>query len=216
MASSRQLRLISEIIQFQHQLGKYQLGISVKDAEGRIVAEILRNSDQQTADASGGKHDYEVRSILGCQNLNCDGYKTDPYYADHNYNSQYIAQNQAAYDLGQAKIGTDLTYGGLVASNYDKDPVGNTVARAGTSLLVGSVAGGMAAAWGIGTAFTYVGDAISGLAHSIGHIPDQHGRYCTCACGATWSVSGIDVQPFHCWRNFHVERSKGRAEACKR
>lgn len=147
-----------------------QLGISVQDAEGRIVAEMLRNSDQQTAQASGDKHDYEVRSILGCQNLNCNGYKTDPYYADHNYNSQYIASNQTAYDLGQMQIGTGLTYGGLVASNYDKDPVGNTVARAGASLLAGSVAGGIAVAWGIGAAATYAGDAIS---YQFNLTPDQ-------------------------------------------
>ncbi|MEX3977784.1 hypothetical protein AB4Y45_02240 [Paraburkholderia sp. EG287A] len=50
-----------------------KLGISVQEAEGRIIAEILRNSDKQTAEASGGKHDWEIRSIVGCQNLNCDG-----------------------------------------------------------------------------------------------------------------------------------------------
>jgi hypothetical protein len=63
-----------------------ELGISERQAEGRIVAEILRNSDKQTAEASGGKHDYEVRSIVGCQNLNCNGYKNDPQYANHDYN----------------------------------------------------------------------------------------------------------------------------------
>ncbi|WP_374193525.1 hypothetical protein [Trinickia mobilis] len=138
-----------------------KLGISVQDAEGRIVAEILRNSDKQTAEASGGKHDYEIRSIVGCQNLNCDGYKNDPQYANHDFNSQYIARNQSAYDLGQKQISTGLTYDGLVASNYDKDPLGNTIARAGGSLLAGSVAGGLVAAWGVGTAFTYAGDAFS-------------------------------------------------------
>ncbi len=44
-----------------------ELGISEQEAEGRIVAELLKNSDKQTADASGGKHDYDVRKIAGCQ-----------------------------------------------------------------------------------------------------------------------------------------------------
>ncbi|WP_246641537.1 hemagglutinin repeat-containing protein [Paraburkholderia edwinii] len=147
-----------------------QLGISQEEAEGRIVAEMLRNSDKQTADASGGVHDYEVRSIVGCQNLNCDGYKNDPYYADHNYNSQYIADNQAANLMGRTQFDTGKTHDQLVNANYDKDPYGNTIARTGATILAGSVAGGlaagtlladMAAAWSTGTAFTYMGDAVS-------------------------------------------------------
>lgn len=115
---------------------------------------MLRNSDQQTADASGGKHDYEVRSILGCQNLNCNGYKTDPYYADHNYNSQYIASNQTAYGLGQQQLGYGQTYNDLVTSNIKKDPVGSTLAGSGM-IGLGVVTGGSlapAGLMGIGTA----------------------------------------------------------------
>ncbi|WP_424062884.1 hemagglutinin repeat-containing protein [Paraburkholderia sp.] len=147
-----------------------QLGISEQEAEGRIVAEILRNSDKQTSNASGGVHDYEVRSIIGCQNLNCDGYRNDPQYANHDYNSQYIASNQDAYNAGQSQIDKGKTFDQLVAANYDKDPVGNTLARTGATLLAGSVTGGAAAgtiladlatAWSTGTAFTYAGDAIS-------------------------------------------------------
>jgi hypothetical protein len=108
-----------------------QLGISEQEAEGRIAAEILRNADKQTADAAGGKHDYEVRAIIGCQNLNCDGYKTDPQYANHADSSQYIAGNQGAYNAGQSQLGTGQTYNGLVSSNIKKDPVGATLAGVG-------------------------------------------------------------------------------------
>jgi len=138
-----------------------QLGISVEEAEGRIVAEMLRNSDQQTADASGGKHDYEVRSILGCQNLNCNGYKTDPYYADHNYNSQYIALNQTAYDLGQQQLRYGQTYNELVTSNVKNNPISTTIAGVGT-IGVGVLTGGSLASKGMMSIGTAVGLAANG------------------------------------------------------
>jgi filamentous hemagglutinin len=119
-----------------------KLGISEADAEGRIVAEMQRNSDKQTADASGGIHDYAIRSILGCQNLNCNGDKNDPNYADHNYNVQYVKPNQTAYNEGQSQLGVGQTYNQLVTSNIKKDPVGATVAGAGMIGLGVATAGG--------------------------------------------------------------------------
>jgi filamentous hemagglutinin len=107
-----------------------KIGITEQEAEGRIIAEMQRNSDKQTADATGGKHDYEVRSIIGCQNLNCDGYKTDPYYADHDYNAQHIARNHEGYHAGQTQLGTGQTYNELATNNIKKDPVGATLAGA--------------------------------------------------------------------------------------
>jgi filamentous hemagglutinin len=139
-----------------------QLGISVQEAEGRIVAEILRNSDQQTSNAAGGTHDYEVRSIIGCQNLNCDGYKSDPNYANHDYNSQYIAGNQSAYNAGQSQIGTGLTYNDLVKSNIKNDPVGATLAGAG---MIGL---GVASGGGLATAVTMATGSTIGLAANGG------------------------------------------------
>ncbi|MGU7774116.1 hypothetical protein ACV229_28555 [Burkholderia sp. MR1-5-21] len=130
------------------------MGISVEQAESRIVAEILRNSDKQTAEASGGKHDYEIRRIVGCQNLNCDGYKNDPQYANHDYNGQYIKPNQGAYDRGQQQLGQGQTYNELVTLNMKKDPVGTTLAGAGMMGL-GLVTGGSlapASMMGIGAA----------------------------------------------------------------
>jgi filamentous hemagglutinin len=127
-----------------------QLGISVEAAEGRIVAEILRNSDKQTAEASGGVHDWEVRSIIGCQNLNCDGYKNDPHYADHNYNSQYIVSNQGAYNAGQQQLGTGLTAAGLRDQNIVYERAGKA-AIATTACLVSGGTACQAAASGLAT-----------------------------------------------------------------
>jgi filamentous hemagglutinin len=123
-----------------------KLGISEEVAEGRIVAELQRNSDQQTADATGGKHDYEIRSIIGCQNLNCKGYEVDPQYPNHDYNSQYITQNQDAYDAGREQLGTGMTSGELKDSNIKKSK--ESVVLAGAM----GVGWGVAAAGGVPTA----------------------------------------------------------------
>jgi len=108
-----------------------KLGISEQEAEGRIIAEMQRNSDQQTATAAGGIHDYQIRSVIGCQNLNCNGYKNDPQYANHDANSEWIAPNQEAYNVAQTQLDQGKTYSDLVAGNIKKDPVGATLAGAG-------------------------------------------------------------------------------------
>ena len=59
-----------------------QFGINKQEAESQIVAEMF-SLDQQTSNASGGVQDYEFHAIIGCRSLNCDGYKTDPQYANH-------------------------------------------------------------------------------------------------------------------------------------
>lgn len=147
-----------------------QLGISEQEAEGRIVAEILRNSDRQTSEASGGVHDYEVRGIIGCQNLNCDGYKNDPQYANHEYNSQYIVGNQQAYDAGQSQLGQGHTYNELVTSNIKKDPVGATLAGAGMMGL-GLATGGALASAGMMSIGTAVGLLANGGVQLAGDQP---------------------------------------------
>lgn len=106
---------------------------------------MLRNSDKQTAEATGGKHDHEARSVLGCQHLNCYGYKKDPNYANHDYNSEYTKPNQAAYDAGRKYLGTGQTYSELVTANIKNDPVGSTLAGVGmTGLGVVASGAGMA------------------------------------------------------------------------
>lgn len=138
-----------------------KLVISEQEAEGRIVAEMLRNADQQTAEASGGIHDYQVRSIIGCQNLNCNGSSNAPLYADHNANAQFIAPNQEAYHLGQTQAGTGQTYNQLVTNNIQNDPVGATLAGAGMAGLGVVTAGGIPSLGGM--AF---GGTIGGLANA--------------------------------------------------
>jgi len=130
------------------QLVAQKLGISEQEAEGRIVAEILRNSDEVYATGTGGIHDYEVRSLLGCQNLNCNGAQSDPNYADHEYNSQYIAANQDAYDAGLGELQTGMTYDQLVTANVENDPIGTAVAGGGLMGL-GYLAGGTGTAVGM-------------------------------------------------------------------
>ncbi|CAG9219010.1 hypothetical protein BVI2075_70101 [Burkholderia vietnamiensis] len=43
---------------------------------------------------------------MGYQDLNCDGFKNDPQYANHDKNSQYIKPNRDAYNAGQQQFGT--------------------------------------------------------------------------------------------------------------
>ncbi|RZT36669.1 two-partner secretion domain-containing protein [Cupriavidus agavae] len=124
-----------------------KLGISLEEAEGRIVAEILRNSDERTANAAGGKHDYDVRKIVGCQNLNCNG-STEAEYVNHDFNRELIPVNRAGYDLGQSQVGAGQTYNELVEANMKKDPVGPAVLGLGL-VGMGYLTGGSGTAAGI-------------------------------------------------------------------
>ncbi|MBB2919324.1 filamentous hemagglutinin [Cupriavidus alkaliphilus] len=146
-----------------------KLGISEREAEGRIVAEILRNSDKETADAADGKHDYEVRSIVGCLNLNCDGSKTDPNYSNPDYNSQHISGNQTAYDRGQQNIGTGLTEVELRDKNLVYERIGKG-ALAATACVASGGAACQAAATGLGAAgaINYVTGSSVSTAEAIG------------------------------------------------
>jgi len=117
-----------------------KLGISEEEAEGRIVAEMLRNSDLEAFAASGGKKDYEIRKWVGCQNLNCDGYKNDPQYANSNYNSQYINQNRESYDEGQQQLGAGLTEAELRNQNLAYERTGKAAIAITACLLSGGAA----------------------------------------------------------------------------
>ena len=145
-----------------------QLGISVEDAEGRIVAELQRNLDGQTAQAEGDVHDYQLHSILGCQVLECNASSTDPNYWNHNYNSQYIAPNQQAYDLGIGQSHTGQTYNQLVTSNVKNDPVGATLAGAGMIGLGVITAGGVPTLTGMATGGVLGGAANATMQYVFG------------------------------------------------
>lgn len=139
-----------------------KLGVAKEEAEGRIVAEILRNSDKATAIAAGDKHDYEIRALLGCQNLNCNGRLTDANFADHNFNREFIAPNLQAYHQGMEMIQKGMTDSDLIVSNVKKDPVGVTLA--GTGLVgLGYISGGAGATVGV----KMVGAGIGALANYV-------------------------------------------------
>ncbi|MFJ3045274.1 hypothetical protein ACIPEN_05540 [Herbaspirillum chlorophenolicum] len=147
-----------------------KLKIGEQEAEGRIIAELLRNSDKQTADAAAGKHDYEIRSLIGCQNLNCDGYKTDAQYANANFNKQLITPNQQAYNAGQIQLGTGQSYNDLVMSNIKRDPVGATVAGAGM-IGLGVLTGGGLPALGLAGTGATIGMGVNGGVQLVTNQP---------------------------------------------
>jgi len=143
-----------------------KLGITDQEAEARIVAEIMRNTDKQTAAETAGKHDYEIIKIVGCQILKCNFDKSDPRYADHNYNSQYIAPNENAFDAGQKQLGTGQTYNERVISNIKQDPVGASIAGAGMIGLEVVTAGSLPAA-GVAIAGAGIGATVNSVAQII-------------------------------------------------
>jgi filamentous hemagglutinin len=115
--------------------------ISVREFEGRMLAEILRNSDATANAQSGGVADWNLRSIVGCQNLNCTGYKTDPDYANPNVNREYISPNYTAYTNAQSFINRGRTYDQQVQKNVQDNPVSTGIAGAGITALGVLVAG---------------------------------------------------------------------------
>jgi filamentous hemagglutinin len=92
---------------------------------------MLRNSDATANAQSGGVHDYSLRAIVGCQQLNCNASQSDPNYNNANYNAQYIAPNQSTYDKGQAQLKTGVTYDQLVTKNVKNNPVSTGIAGVG-------------------------------------------------------------------------------------
>ncbi|MGZ9709676.1 hypothetical protein ACXX82_02505 [Glaciimonas sp. GNP009] len=170
-----------------------KLGISEEEAEGRIVAEILSNSDAETANAAGGKHDYELRSIIGCQNLNCDGDVNDPEYANHDYNSEFTAENQAGYDAGQGQLGKGQTYNDLVADNIRKDPIGAALAGLGM-VGFGLVTGTGLPALGMAGTGAGIGMGVNGVAQWI--MGDSFDGWSFAMAGITGAASsGLGFLP---------------------
>ncbi|WP_422650514.1 hypothetical protein [Cupriavidus sp. H18C1] len=146
-----------------------KLGISQEEAEGRIVAEILRNSDKQTADGAGGRRDYEVRSIIGCNNLNCDGYKNDKNYADHDYNSQYVSLYEEAFKSGQKQIGTGMSSAQLREKNLIYERFGKgALAITACAISGGTACQAAASGFGMGAATSYITNSPFTTAEAFG------------------------------------------------
>ncbi|WP_168224781.1 DUF637 domain-containing protein [Rhodoferax aquaticus] len=143
--------------------------VSETELEGRLTAEMLRNSDASASAQSGGVNDYKLRSLMGCQLLNCDASKTDPDYANSRVNSQFLASNWSTYANGLSQLKTGQTYNQLVTNNVKDNPVSTGVAGAGM-IGYGVVIGGPAT---IGTRLITGGVGAGGNAgfQSIGDQP---------------------------------------------
>jgi filamentous hemagglutinin len=144
-----------------------RLGISEDDAEARILAEMRRNSDKRTADATGPVHDWAVRGILGCQNLNCYGFRNDAKYANADYNADLVGNNMESWIGSQAVLGSGVTYNEQVELNIRKDPIGTTIAGTGM-VAFGTAAGFTAGAVTIG--YFGVGAGVGMTANGIVQI----------------------------------------------
>ena len=105
--------------------------ITERELEGRLVAEMLRNSDASASAQSGGVSDYKLRSLVGCAALNCNASKTDPDYAKSAVNSQYLAANWGTFDNGFEQLTTGQTYNQLVTKNVKDNPVSTGIAGVG-------------------------------------------------------------------------------------
>jgi filamentous hemagglutinin len=70
--------------------------VTEQEAEGRIVRQMQRNVDYQTAFNDGFLIDQNIVSLMGCQALKCNYSQAD--YFDTTVNAQYIPANRAAYN----------------------------------------------------------------------------------------------------------------------
>ncbi|MES2407738.1 MAG: hypothetical protein V4528_10515 [Pseudomonadota bacterium] len=92
--------------------------------------------------ADGGKHDYEVISILGLNNLAGNVATTDPAaYNNPTLNRELIAPNNSAYANSLNFNGTGQTYGQLLTSNIKDNPVSTGIAGVAMVATGAAVAG---------------------------------------------------------------------------
>lgn len=112
------------------------LKITEEEAISRIVTEILRNSDRDAAESSGGKHDWEIRAAVGCNNLNCSGIKLDVEYANSQFNAQYVEMYKNEYMQGLWYLQTGLTDAELREKNMGYERIGKgALTLAGCAVL---------------------------------------------------------------------------------
>lgn len=86
-----------------------QLGLSEAELEARILRQIQRNVDFDTARADGFRIDELIVGKFGCAQLKCDYYKSNPDYYDPTVNQQYIPVNLAAYRAAVAQSPRGVT-----------------------------------------------------------------------------------------------------------
>jgi filamentous hemagglutinin len=102
-----------------------------EEAEARIVRQMERNVDFQTAQDDNLRTDQNIVSFMGDKLP-----KSDQYYYDSTYNSQYIKTNQAAYDAALAQANSGLTPDQI---NQRNNAAGAQIAQAGVLALSGYI-----------------------------------------------------------------------------
>ena len=126
------------------------LKITEEEAKGRIVAEILRNSDKDSAESAGARHDWEIRAAVGCSNLNCSGFETDPEYANSQFNMQFVGTYFDSYAGGMGFLQSGLTDLELRQKNLTYERLGKGSMALTACVLSGGTACG-AAGGGVAT-----------------------------------------------------------------
>jgi len=112
--------------------------VTPEQAEARIVRQMERTVDYQTAKQDGFRKDENIVSFMGDKMP-----KQDSYYFDTNYNSQYIKPNQAVYNAALAQSGSGLTPQQTTDRN---NAAGAPLAKLGAVVLGGYVLAPAAAA----------------------------------------------------------------------
>lgn len=147
-------------------------GYDVTEEEllGRIIREINRNVDYETAKVDGGVADWNLRALVGCEILQCsldNGVPVgsqDPNYYNMLYNQALIEPNLDAYAAGLVYSKIGLTADDLKIKNIQENPT--SAYLVGTQLM----------AWGLATsnyeavttAQLLMGAAVGGGANAVG------------------------------------------------
>lgn len=105
--------------------------VTPEEAEARIVRQMERGVDYETAKTDGFRTDQAIVSFMGSELP-----KKDQYYYDTSYNSQYIAPNASAYNAALAQSNAGLTPQQITDRN---NKAGAPVAKAAAIALGGYV-----------------------------------------------------------------------------
>jgi hypothetical protein len=126
--------------------------VTPEQAEARLVRQMERTVDYQTAKDDGFRKDEHIVSFMGDKMP-----IQDSYYYDTNYNSQYIKPNQAAYNAALAQGHSGLTPQQTVDRN---NAAGAPLAKLGAVILGGYMLAPTAAA-AVGEVIAFVRNPIA-------------------------------------------------------
>lgn len=125
--------------------------ITQEEFEGRILAETLKNSDSLIA-SENPTHDYNIRSVIGCNNLNCSGLQgeVDGYY-NNTQNLGVAKNNFNSTSLADRYLNNGLTDAQYRQKNITYERTGK-VAIAATACVLGGLSACKYGAQGAATA----------------------------------------------------------------